>query len=221
MANPPRRFRLLAFDWDGTLADSTALIAWAIQQACLDVGVPAPDEMDARHVIGLGPHDAIRHVAPTLAADRHARFSERYRDHYLAGDAAIPLFAGVREMLDELDARGFLLAVATGKSRLGLARALAQHRIADRFAASRCADESFPKPHPDMLLALMEGLGVEPAQTLMIGDTTHDLELARNAGVSALAVAYGAHRSEGLMAMQPLTTAHSVTELRAWLAANA
>ena len=122
---------------------------------------------------------------------------------------------------EELDGRGFLLAVATGKSRVGLARALAQHGIADRFAASRCADEGFPKPHPDMLLALMDRLGVEPAETLMIGDTTHDLELARNAGVSALAVAYGAHPSAGLMAMRPLTTAHSVTELRAWLAANA
>ncbi|TMH18436.1 MAG: HAD family hydrolase [Betaproteobacteria bacterium] len=207
MLNPPRRFRLLAFDWDGTLADSTALIAGAIQQACLDVGVPAPAESDARHVIGLGHRDAIRHVAPTLAPERHARFSERYRDHYLAGDAAIPLFAGVREMLDELDDRGFLLAVATGKTRVG--------------AASRCGDEGFPKPHPDMLLALMDRLGAEPAETLMIGDTTHDLELARNAGVSALAVAYGAHPSEGLMAMEPLSTAHSVTELRAWLATNA
>jgi phosphoglycolate phosphatase len=221
MLEPPRRFRLLAFDWDGTLADSTALIAGAIQQACLDVGVPVPDEADARHVIGLGHRDAIRHVAPTLAADRHARFSERYRDHFLAGDAETPLFGGVREMLDELHDRGFMLAVATGKTRVGLARALARHGIADHFAASRCGDEGFPKPHPDMLLALMDRLGVEPATTLMIGDTTHDLELARNAGVSALAVGYGAHPPEGLMAMQPLTTAHSVTELRAWLSANA
>jgi phosphoglycolate phosphatase len=221
MLDLPRRFRLLAFDWDGTLADSTALIAGAIQQACRDVGVPAPTESDARHVIGLGHRDAIRHVAPTLAPERHARFSERYRDHYLAGDATIPLFAGVREMLGELDDRGFLLAVATGKTRVGLARALAQHGIADRFAALRCADEGFPKPHPDMLLALMDRLGVEPAETLMIGDTTHDLELARNAGVSALAVTYGAHPSAGLMAMEPLWTAHSVAELRAWLAANA
>jgi phosphoglycolate phosphatase len=221
MLKPPQRFRLLAFDWDGTLADSTALIACAIQQACLDVGVPVPDEMDALHVIGLGHRDALRHVAPTLAADRHDQYFERYRDHYLAGDAAIPLFAGVREMLDELDDRGFLLAVATGKTQVGLARALAQHDIANRFDATRCADEGFPKPHPDMLLALMDRLGVEPAETLMIGDTTHDLELARNAGVSALAVAYGAHPSAGLMAMEPLTTVHSVEELRVWLAANA
>jgi phosphoglycolate phosphatase len=221
MLEPPRRFRLIAFDWDGTLADSTALIAGAIQKACLDVGVPAPDDIDARHVIGLGPGDAIRHVAPGLAVDHHARFSDRFRDHYLVGDAAIPLFAGIREMLDELGQRGFLLAVATGKSRAGLARALARHGIAERFAASRCADEGFPKPHPDMLLALMQQLRVGPSQTLMVGDTTHDLELARNAGVSGLAVAYGAHPPKGLAAMKPLTTAHSVTELRAWLAANA
>ena len=218
---PPRRFRLLAFDWDGTLADSTALIAGAIQQACLDVGVPAPDETDARHVIGLGHRDAIRHVAPTLAPAHHVRFAERFRDHYLLGDAAVPLFDGVREMLEELDDRGFLLAVATGKTRAGLARALTQHGIADRFAATRCADEGLPKPHPGMLLALMERLGVSPLETLMIGDTTHDLELASNAGVSALAVTYGAHPPAGLLAMEPLTMAHSVPDLRAWLAANA
>ena len=221
MPEPPRRFRLLAFDWDGTLADSTALIAGAIQQACIDVGVPAPDEIDALHVIGLGHRDALRHVAPTLAPDRHDQYFESYRDHYLAGDAAIPLFAGVREMLDELHDRGFLLAVATGKTRVGLARALAQHGIGDRFIATRCADEGLSKPHPDMLLALMERLGVGPAETLMIGDTTHDLELARNAGVSGLAVAYGAHPRAGLVAMDPVATVHSVPELRAWLAANA
>src|SRR5437667_11514662 len=131
------RFRLLAFDWDGTIADSTALIAGAIQQACRDVGLAAPDDQAARHVIGLGPRDAIRHVAPLLEADRHAGFSERFRAHYMAGDAEVPLFEGVREMLDELDARGFLLAIATGKTRVGLARALAQHQLAPRFAASR------------------------------------------------------------------------------------
>jgi phosphoglycolate phosphatase len=221
MIEPPRRFRLLAFDWDGTLADSTALIAGAIRRACVDVGAPEPDEADALHVIGLGHRDALRHVAPTLATDRHEQYFERYRDHYLAGDADIPLFPGVREMLAELQARGFFLAVATGKTRVGLARALAQHGIADRFSATRCADEGFSKPNPDMLLALMGRLGVEPAETLMIGDTTHDLELARNAGVSGLAVAYGAHPPAGLMAMSPVATVHSVPELRAWLAANA
>jgi phosphoglycolate phosphatase len=215
------RYRLLVFDWDGTLADSTALIAGAIQQTCRDLGLPAPDDSVARHVIGLGHRDAIGLVAPTLAPSDIERFSERYRLHYLVGDADIPLFPGVVDMLEELDRRGFLLAVATGKSRRGLARALAQHRIAHRFVASRCADESFPKPNPAMLLTLMEVSGVTRDETLMIGDTTHDLDLARNAGVDAVAVAYGAHPASGLAAMAPLATVHSLGELRSWLASNA
>jgi phosphoglycolate phosphatase len=220
-AESRRRYRLLAFDWDGTLADSTALIAGALQQACRDLGLPVPPDEAARHVIGLGHADAIRHLAPELEPALHARFSERYGIHYLAGDADIPLFQGVRELLAELVERGFMLGIATGKTRRGLARALGRHGLAHHFAASRCADESFPKPHPDMLLALMAQTGVDAEQTLMIGDTTHDLTLARNAGVAAVAVAYGAHASEGLVEMAPLATLHSIAELRAWLKANA
>jgi len=221
MAEAERHYRLLAFDWDGTLADSTALIARALQQACRDLGLAVPDDDAARHVIGLGHADAIRHLAPSLEPALHGRFSERYGVHYLAGDAEIPLFEGVREMLAELVERGFLLGIATGKSRRGLARSLAQHGLAHHFAAFRCADEGFPKPHPDMLLALMDLAGVSPHETLMIGDTTHDLELAKNAGVAAVAVAYGAHAPEGLAEMAPLATVHSIAELRAWLKANA
>ena len=217
----PQRFRLLVFDWDGTLADSTAIIALAIQQACTDLGLPAPDDKAARFVIGLGLADALRHVAPTLPLSEHPKLSERYRHHYLARDPEIPLFAGTREMLDDLDARGFLLAVATGKSRTGLTRALAQQGLEHRFVASRCADEGFPKPHPDMLLALMERCGTAPGETLMIGDTTHDLELARNAGASAVAVTYGAHAADGLAGFAPLATVSSMAELHTWLAANA
>ena len=216
-----QRFRLLVFDWDGTLADSTAIIAGAIQQACTDLGLPVPDDTAARYVIGLGLADAMRHVAPTLPLAEHPRLSERYRHHYLVRDPEIPLFEGAREMLDELDARGFLLAIATGKSRVGLARALAQQGLAHRFFASRCADEGFPKPHPDMLLALMDRCGTEPGETLMIGDTTHDLELARNAGASAIAVTYGAHGADGFAGFAPLATVSSVAELRAWLSTNA
>ena len=175
VAFAPRRFRFVVFDWDGTLADSTAIIADALQQACRDVGEPVPDDVDARYVIGLGLADALRHVAPDLPPERHPELVARYRHHYLARDAAIPLFAGVREMLAELDAAGYLLGVATGKSRAGLDRALAQHGIGGFFAATRCADEGFPKPHPDMLLHLMERVGAGPGETLMIGDTTHDL----------------------------------------------
>jgi phosphoglycolate phosphatase len=217
----PRRFRLLVFDWDGTLADSTAIIAGALQRACHDLGEPVPDDGAARHVIGLGLLDAMRHVAPTLPRERYGDLAARYRDHYLARDSEIPLFDGVPEMLEELSTAGFLLAVATGKTRAGLAHAMARQGIAHRFVATRCADEGAPKPDPDMLLHLMGRLGTGPGETLMIGDTTHDLELARRAGACAVAVAFGAHPSHALVQCEPLATVDSIAELRQWLRANA
>lgn len=216
-----RRFRFLVFDWDGTLADSTGLIAGAIQAACRDIGEPVPDDATARYVIGLGLADMLRHIAPGLAPGRHHDLTARYRHHFLGGDAAIPLFAGVPEMLDELDAAGCLLGVATGKSRVGLNRAFEQQGIGHRFVATRCADEGFPKPNPDMLLHLMDRVGAEPRETLMVGDTTHDVELAHNAGVAAVAVSYGAHPSAALARLDPLALVHSVVELRQWLRVNA
>jgi len=216
-----RRFPFIVFDWDGTLIDSTTIIADSLQQACRDLGEPMPSDVDARYVIGLGLADALKHVAPGLTADRHPDLAARYRHHFIERDAQIELYPGARELLAELAGAGFLLAVATGKSRAGLDRALAQHRLGEVFAATRCADEGFPKPHPDMLERLMDHVGVAPQDTLMIGDTTHDIELARNAGASALAVAYGAHHADGLGAHSPLATVHSIAELRAWLIANA
>jgi phosphoglycolate phosphatase len=181
--------------------------------------VPALDA--ARYVIGLGLADSLRHVAPDLAPARYDELAARYRHHYLAGDASIPLFDGARGLLAELADAGFRLAVATGKTRVGLDRALAHHGLASRFHVTRCADEGRPKPHPDMLLALMQASGVPPGETLMIGDTTHDLDLARNAGADALAVAYGAHGRTDLAARAPRAVLESVAALRAWLAAHA
>jgi phosphoglycolate phosphatase len=216
----PKQFPFLVFDWDGTLADSTADIVGALEASCVDLRIPVPADGGAREVIGLGVGEAIARVAPGLSAQDHSRFAERFRHHYLTADATIPLFAGVTEMLADLVERGFLLGVATGKSRRGLERSLAQYGIAERFAATRCADEGFAKPHPDMLLTLMERTGHSAEKTLMIGDTTHDLQLARNAGVAAVAVAYGAHRHGELSALSPLTIAHSVAELHVWLVDN-
>jgi phosphoglycolate phosphatase len=216
-----RRYRLLVFDWDGTLADSTDIIAEALRGACADIGEPVPDLAAARYVIGLGLRDALMHVAPTLPPERYPELSEHYRRRFLARDPEIPLFVGARELLDDLAAAGYLLAVATGKTRVGLDRAMAASGLAARFHATRCADESRPKPHPEMLHYLMDLLGVDAGSTLMIGDTTHDLELARAAGAEAVAVAYGAHPPEGLARLAPRATVHSVTELHAWLTANA
>lgn len=214
---PSRRFELIVWDWDGTLADSTAIIAASLQNACAALGIAIPSERAARHVIGLGLADALQHVAPGLPPERHADLSQHYRDHYLRHDADIPLFAGASELLGELRTTGHLLAVATGKSRRGLDRAMDQYGLRGMFAASRCADEGHPKPHPDMLLYLMDRLNVRPAQTLMIGDTTHDIHMAHNSGVTAVAVAYGAHPVEELMAADPVAVVHSVGELRRWL----
>ena len=215
------RYRLVVFDWDGTLADSAAIIVEAIQRACADVGVPVPDDAAARYVIGLGLHDALRHVAPTLAEKDYPQLSARYRAHYLGRDPEIPLFPGALQLLQTLNARGHLIAVATGKSRRGLDRALDQAGIGHHFIATRCADEGLPKPDPDMLLHLMEKVGSAADETLMIGDTTHDLLLASNAGVDALGVAYGAHPRSALEDAKSLAIVGSIDELSRWLAAHA
>ena len=215
-----RRYRLLVFDWDGTLADSTDVIAEALRGACADVGLAVPDPVAARYVIGLGLRDALAHVAPALPPERYPELSEHYRRRFLARDPDIPLFEGARELLDDLAEAGYLLAVATGKTRIGLDRAMAASGLARRFHATRCADEGRPKPHPDMLQHLMAALEVEASATLMIGDTTHDLELARAAGADAVAVSYGAHRAEGLGRLAPRTMVDSVAELRGWLERN-
>jgi len=213
-----RRFDLIVFDWDGTLFDSTALITRCIQSACADLGLDPPSDRDASYVIGLGLRDALTHAAPTLPQERYGELALRYRTHYLARQHDLLLFDGVLELLHELKQRRHLLAVATGKSRAGLDDALATAHLRGMFDATRTADETVSKPHPRMLLELMDELDADPARTLMIGDTTHDLQLAANAGAASLAVAYGAHEPEALQGLAPRHVAHSVAELRSWLA---
>jgi len=216
-----KRFELLVFDWDGTLMDSAAAIVAAIQAAAGDLGIEPPPDARARHVIGLGLGDALRHAVPDLPEDDYPRMIERYRHHYLSRDHELTLFAGAGELIAELAADGFMLAVATGKSRLGLDRALKVSGLGPCFHDSRCADECHSKPHPQMLEELMDAFAVAPERTLMIGDTTHDLLMAKNAGVAALAVAYGPHPPEALDALEPLARLHAVEELRQWLKTHA
>jgi phosphoglycolate phosphatase len=214
-------YELVVFDWDGTLMDSTRLIAKSLQNACADVGIAVPSEGDALYVIGLGLEDAFRHVAPGVEEGRKAALAERYRHHFLALEGhGAPLYEGVREMLADLHARGRRLAVATGKARRGLERVLDSSGLRPWFEATRCADEGFAKPHPDMLLMLLDLTGVEPGRAVMVGDTTHDLELAANAGIDAIAVSYGAH-DETLLGTRPAKArCGSVAELHRWLAAH-
>lgn len=208
------------FDWDGTLSDSAGHIVTALQAAFRDLGLPVPDDHSARYVIGLGLQDALSCLNRGLPVDRYHEVTERYRHHFLAGDSAIRLFPAVPEGIADLESSGYRLAIATGKSRRGLNRALAATQLGRYFHASRCADEGLPKPHPDMLENLIEKLGASPERTLMIGDTTHDLHMARNAGVAAVAVSYGAHPLPELERLEPLACVGSFGSLMQWLKQN-
>jgi len=216
-----RRFDLIVFDWDGTLFDSTMLIVRCIQNACRDIGAVVPSDADAAYVIGLGLQDALRHAVPGLAAERYPELGQRYRAHYLASADDLVLFPGTLAMLQSLKARRHRLAVATGKHRKGLDDALAHSQLHSMFDSTRTADETASKPNPLMLLQLMDELGVSPERTLMVGDTTHDLQLAQNAGTARVAVSYGAHEREVFAAHHPLFVAHSTAELQRWLEENA
>lgn len=216
-----KRYDLIVFDWDGTVMDSTAVIACSIQAACRDLDLPVPSDEAARHVIGLGLTQALRHAVPDAPESMYEPLVARYRHHFLSQDLAIPLFDGARETVIELHGAGYQLGVATGKSCKGLERALDSCGLKAYFHATRTADQTFSKPNPAMLLELMDELGVDAERTLMIGDTTHDLQLAQNAGVDAVAVGHGAHPAEQLLALEPLALAENFVELRAWLKANA
>ena len=217
----PRQFDLIAFDWDGTLFDSTALIARCIQAACADLGVAVPSDKDASYVIGMGLVEALQHAAPGLPRERYFELGTRYRHHYFARQHEIVLFEGTLAMLKALKARNHWLTVATGKSRKGLDEALTSVELRGMFDATRTADETASKPDPQMLLELMREFGVEPERTLMIGDTTHDLQLAANAGASSVGVSYGAHEPASFVEFAPLHIAHSVADLNEWLARHA
>jgi phosphoglycolate phosphatase len=214
---PRKQFDLIVFDWDGTLMDSTGTIVKCIQAAARDLGLPVPDNRAASYVIGLGLQDAMEAVLPDLDPKYYPRMVERYRYHYLSQDQELTLFDGVPEMLADLAHQGYFLAVATGKSRVGLNRALNTARLLSVFDATRCADETFSKPHPAMLHELTRELGQDLKRTVMIGDTTHDLQMAVNAGASGIGVHYGAHTPDELKPLNPIYAAESVAQLHDWL----
>ncbi len=216
-----RQFDLIAFDWDGTLFDSTAIITRCIQSAVRDVGGVVPSDRDASYVIGMGLMQALAHAAPDVPESKYPELGARYRHHYTTHANDISLFDGVLAMLAELKARQHCLTVATGKSRHGLDEALRAVELQGLFDGSRTADETAGKPHPRMLQELMREFGAEPARTLMIGDTTHDLQMALNAGCPSVGVSYGAHEPAAFDALAPRFVAHSVRELHDWLLGNA
>jgi len=215
-----QRYELVVFDWDGTLMDSAGMIVHCVQEAARDLGIHPPSDERARHIIGLGLTDALRHALPDLSETYYEDLVERYRYHYLSRDHELALFDGAEALIQSLAQSGRWLGVATGKSRRGLDRSLEHSGLKACFHATRCADECHSKPHPQMLEELMAQFAVSPATTLMIGDTTHDLLMAKNAGVDAVAVSYGAHARNVLEAASPRYCAHSVEDLANWLQAN-
>ena len=217
----PRQFDLIAFDWDGTLFDSTAIITRCIQRAVVDVGGQEPSQEAASYVIGMALMQALAHAAPDVPVEKYPQLGERYRYHYMAHQNDLILFDGVLAMLADLKERHHGLTVATGKNRKGLNEALHAVEMKGAFDGSRTADETAGKPSPLMLHELMREFGVEPERTLMIGDTTHDLQMALNAGCASVGVSYGAHEPAAFQDLKPLHVAHSVPELHQWLLANA
>jgi phosphoglycolate phosphatase len=215
-----RNFDLIAFDWDGTLFDSTKIIVRCIQAAVRDVGGTVPTDKEAGYVIGLGLMQALAHAAPDVPPEKYPQLGERYRHHYTAHFNDLSLFDGVLPLLDALKAQGHLLAVATGKSRRGLDEVLRTVELKGMFDSSRTADETAGKPDPLMLRELMAEFDVAPARVLMVGDTTHDLQMAVNAGCPSVGVSYGAHEPEAFAVLAPRHIAHSVQELHDWLLAN-
>ncbi len=212
------RFTLLVFDWDGTLMDSEARIVECVRASARDLGLPIPDEDSIRNIIGLGLGEAVTTLFPGGDGKLVDDVVARYRYHFLIkNETPSPLFPGAEEVLTELNRSGYLLAVATGKGRAGLDRVLEYTGIGDLFHATRCADETLSKPHPEMLLQIMEELGVEGRETVMIGDTEWDMLMACNAGTERVAVSYGAHSVERLLRHQPLTCLDSIDEISGWL----
>jgi phosphoglycolate phosphatase len=210
-------YDLIVFDWDGTLMDSTAVIAGSIQAACRDLALPIPDDVTARHVIGLGLEQALSYAVPTLTEALRPALVARYKHYFLSQDQTIPLFDHAAQTIMDLHGAGYQLAVATGKSRAGLERVLESSQLRPYFHTTRTADQTFSKPHPAMLLEIMDELGVEASRTLMIGDTSHDILMAHNAGVDVIAIGHGAHCASDLQALNPLGLVDDLAGLRAWL----
>jgi phosphoglycolate phosphatase len=209
--------KVVVFDWDGTLLDSTGAITTSIQEAAADLGLPIPSRSEASHVIGLALPNALKTAVPQVSMEQLPELIERYKVHYFKRDASLYPFPGIMEMLERLTALGVPLAIATGKSTIGLVRALESLDWRNKFVTTRCADQGEPKPHPWMLHDICEELGVKPHEALMIGDTTHDLGLAKNAGSPSVAVSYGAHPDTGFAAFSPVAIFSTVEALSSWL----
>jgi phosphoglycolate phosphatase len=210
--------KFIVFDWDGTLMDSEAQIVSCIHAAIADLDLEPMSNDTVSNIIGLGLREAIDTLVPGRDEQFHQAFVDAYRSHWFQSESSV-LFDGVRATLDAVRERNFLLGVATGKARRGLDRVLNDTGLTAYFHATRCADEAPSKPHPQMLLDLMAALDVLPEETIMVGDTEYDMEMATNAGVAKVAVRSGVHSGERLNRHAPLVCLERISEMPDWMAA--
>jgi len=216
-----KQFDLIVWDWDGTLADSTGMITRAIVKAAEQAGLPPLTPEQASSIIGLGLRESIQTLYPDISDEQARALAANYNLNYFAGESEILLFAGAAETIKTLNRRGHKLAVATGKSRRGLNLALEHTQLRQFFHATRTVDECFSKPHPQMLDELMDDLVALPERTLMIGDTSYDLQMARNAGVPAIGVTFGAQSADVWQEFAPIQQFDDFASLSQWLLENA
>jgi len=213
------KIQCIVFDWDGTLMDSEAQIVHCLHRAIADLGLEPMDDDTVKNIIGLGLRESIDTLIPGRDAAFHRAFVEAYREHWFSHDGS-SLFKGAREVLDLLKSQGILLGIATGKARNGLGRVLDETGLAGFFHATRCSDEAISKPHPQMLLDLMQELSVPPEETVMVGDTEYDMEMATNAGAGKIAVRTGVHSEDRLKRHAPLVCLDAVTDMPGWMSAR-
>jgi phosphoglycolate phosphatase len=210
-------YELIIFDWDGTLMDSEAKIVNCFRKAVADVDISYPGDAAVRNIIGLGLKEALDQLLPDFDQPTRQQVVDRYREHFLHQDETeMPLFEGVEAGLKQLQSENYALAIATGKARVGLERVLQQTRLGEFFISSRCADEAVSKPHPRMVLDILEETGVSAQKAIVVGDTTYDMQMAHRAGTDALAVCYGVHEQQRLQAEQPRACVEDFNSVINW-----
>ncbi len=211
-------YPLIVFDWDGTLMDSTGHIVFCMREAITKLEMPPLTDQQISHIIGLGLPEAVKTLYPQITADDAQILVDGYRQIWLHHPFEAPLFDNALNILKKLADQNVLLGVATGKSRRGLDKVLNETGLADLFVTTRCADECHSKPHPQMLSEIIDFCGVQPAETLMVGDTEFDLLMAKSAGADSVGIGHGAHDLPMLQACEPLAIVDDLFALESWLA---
>ena len=206
-------YQLVIFDWDGTLMDSIGQIVNALQQSCVDIGLPMPERDRAAYVIGLSIRDALQHVAPSATESQLDQLLQRYRHHYLKSENDIFLYPNALELMQILQQHHIKMAVATGKNRVGLNRVLNTSPLQSFFSTTRCADESEPKPSAAMVNEILDELDIHKSKAIVVGDTSHDVWMAKNAKVDVIALTQGAHTRHELEKSEPTLILETIGQL--------